>query len=65
MAMNHEENPATTPHAELPPHAQTPETKRTWRSEELLQAQDEVLIVHGEQVYRLRQTRNGKLILCK
>jgi hemin uptake protein HemP len=36
-----------------------------WRSEDLLQGQREALIVHGSEVYRLRQTRNGKLILQK
>lgn len=31
----------------------------------LLQGQREVLIRHGEETYRLRHTRNGKLILIK
>jgi hemin uptake protein HemP len=35
------------------------------RSEDLLQGRREVLIVHGDQVYRLLCTRNGKLILQK
>ena len=35
------------------------------RSEDLLQGHREVLIVHGDQVYRLLCTRNGKLILQK
>jgi hemin uptake protein HemP len=38
---------------------------RTLRSEELLQGANEVLIAHGSQVYRLRLTRTGKLILQK
>lgn len=34
-------------------------------SRELLKDQKELLIVHNEQLYRLRETRNGKLILTK
>jgi len=34
-------------------------------SQELLGDRQEVLIRHGEDVYRLRITRNGKLILQK
>jgi hemin uptake protein HemP len=34
-------------------------------SEDLLQGQAEVLISHGGETYRLRQTRSGKLILQK
>ena len=35
------------------------------RSEELLGGQREILILHAQEVYRLRVTRNGKLILTK
>lgn len=35
------------------------------RSEVLLAGQREVLIIHAQDVYRLRVTRNGKLILTK
>ena len=35
------------------------------RSEELMQGQRELLIMHCQEVYRLRLTRNGKLILTK
>ncbi len=38
---------------------------RILRSEDLLQGQREALIIHGDQVYRLLCTRNGKLILQK
>jgi hemin uptake protein HemP len=38
---------------------------RTILLEELLLGQREVLIAHCEEVYRLRLTRNGKLILTK
>lgn len=34
-------------------------------SESLLQGQREILITHGQAVYRLRHTSNGKLILTK
>ncbi|HID21690.1 MAG TPA: hemin uptake protein HemP [Planctomycetaceae bacterium] len=34
-------------------------------SDELLRGGREVLIVHGEQIYRLRRTKNNKLILQK
>lgn len=36
-----------------------------WTSEQLLVGYQEVLIHHGDEVYRLRATRNGKLILTK
>ncbi len=37
----------------------------SWRSEELLGERTEVLILHGSEVYRLRRTRQDKLILYK
>ena len=45
---------------QLPPAA-----RESWRSEELLGERTEVLIVHGSEVYRLRRTRQDKLILYK
>jgi hemin uptake protein HemP len=39
--------------------------RESWRSEELLGQRTEVLIVHGNDTYRLRRTRQGKLILYK
>jgi hemin uptake protein HemP len=39
--------------------------RASWRSEDLLGDQTEVLIQHGTEVYRLRRTRQGKLILYK
>lgn len=36
-----------------------------WHSDELFGAAAEVQIVHGAQVYRLRKTALGKLILTK
>jgi hemin uptake protein HemP len=39
--------------------------RESWRSEELLGQRTEVLIIHGSEVYRLRRTRQDKLILYK
>ncbi len=39
--------------------------ERELNSEELLQGNREIRIRHGEEIYRLRLTRNGKLILQK
>ena len=52
-----------TPRPEEQPEPTIP--LRTLRSEDLLQGQPEVLIAHGNDIYRLRLTRNGKLILQK
>lgn len=62
--------PATPPAAaNRPPlapgsagHADAPQV---WYSEQLLGAHVEALIVHQGEVYRLRRTRQGKLILYK
>jgi hemin uptake protein HemP len=58
--------PAPEP-AQPPPGSQSaPDTARvTWTTAELLGQKSEVLIQHGNDVYRLRITRNGKLILYK
>jgi hemin uptake protein HemP len=37
----------------------------TWTSEELLKGTSEVIITHQGARYRLKQTKNGKLILTK
>lgn len=44
-----------------PPSPVTPSLE----SRNLLQGRNEVLIRHGDEVYRLRHTRNDKLILTK
>lgn len=41
------------------------EPARTFRSEDLLQGRREIHIEHRGEVYRLLQTRNGKLLLQK
>ena len=43
----------------------TEQPTREISSEQLLGEHREILIRHGEDVYRLRLTRNGKLILQK
>lgn len=51
-----EHQPLATPSLSLP---------RQISSNELLQNESELLIRHGEETYRLKLTRNGKLILQK
>ncbi len=41
------------------------QSREAWRSEELLGQRMEVQILHNGEVYRLRRTRHGKLILYK
>ena len=47
------------------PTAPPDQRRQTWRSEDLLGSESEALIVHNEEIYRLRRTRQGKLILYK
>lgn len=57
---------AQQPEERPPPPAAPPDQRRqTWRSEDLLGAESEALILHNEEIYRLRRTRHGKLILYK
>ena len=39
--------------------------REAWLSQELLGDRTEILIKHGSEVYRLRRTRQDKLILYK
>jgi hemin uptake protein HemP len=39
--------------------------RRILNSQDLLAGEQEVLIQNGEEIYRLRRTRSGKLILYK
>jgi hemin uptake protein HemP len=61
--------PATPSARPMAANAQSSESmRRACRSVEslvLLQGQREVLIRHGDETYRLRHTRNNKLILTK
>jgi hemin uptake protein HemP len=52
-------------HAATDAQGVTSQTLRTIASSDLLQGAREVLIQHDEKTYRLRVTRNGKLILVK
>jgi len=52
------------PHAVVAPSRPQPAASE-FDSRELMRGQREVLIRHGGQVYRLRHTRNDKLILVK
>lgn len=45
--------------------APRPEPLKTFDSQDLLQGADQIVITHGEYEYRLRVTRNQKLILHK
>jgi len=49
-----------------PPKPSAQDCQRdVWRSEELLGDRAEVFILHNNETYRLRRTRQGKLILYK
>jgi hemin uptake protein HemP len=64
--MNDPPTSATSPEQRpTPPPAPKEQRTQTWRSEELLGAECEALILHNEEIYRLRRTRQGKLILYK
>jgi hemin uptake protein HemP len=45
--------------------ARTSEEVIIWSSEELLKDANEVVILHGEERYRLIKTKNNKLIMQK
>jgi hemin uptake protein HemP len=53
------------PPAEPAPAVEPAAVRERWSSAELLGDRTEVLIVHGNEVYRLRRTRQDKLILYK
>ncbi len=60
------DEPASNPLSEA--QACGPSAKRTVHevvSSELLRGENEMLIRHGDELYRLKLTRNGKLILQK
>ena len=59
------ESPPTQAPAPLPAVTQGPGGARRIDSAALLGPRGEVFIVHHEQVYRLRVTSQGKLILTK
>lgn len=51
--------------ARKPPDPVAPSGRRVFTSRELLGGDKEITIVHGREMYRLRKTRLGKLILTK
>lgn len=53
------------PTAVIPNAATSPCTPPALSSAQLLRGERELLIAHGNQLYRLRHTRNDKLILTK
>ncbi len=53
------------PGGESSPPDSPSDARPTWTTEQLLGDQREVLIQHGDDLYRLRVTRHGKLILYK
>ncbi|MBL8848716.1 MAG: hemin uptake protein HemP [Planctomycetaceae bacterium] len=52
-------------HESPTPPPQNPEPLRTLCSEDLLQGDREVAILHNGEIYKLRKTKSGKLILNK
>jgi hemin uptake protein HemP len=64
--MEERQRPSDSPALPPSPSSKPDGTARqSWRSEELLGERAEVLILHNDEVYRLRRTRQGKLILYK
>jgi hemin uptake protein HemP len=59
------EPPADVTQPAIPGAPSQSTSRESWRSEELLGERTEVLIQHNGEVYRLRRTRQGKLILYK
>ena len=59
--------PLHTPSRVVPfnPAQRTPTPEPDFSSQALLQGRREILIRHGDSVYRLRHTSNDKLILTK
>ena len=56
-------SPPPRPRVEMPQHPAVP--PRPLVSAELFGNRDEILIAHDGETYRLRRTRQGKLILTK
>ncbi|MDX1948273.1 MAG: hemin uptake protein HemP [Pirellulaceae bacterium] len=56
---------APSPSSPPAPACGQPEGREAWSSEELLGDKSEILIRHGGETYRLRRTRQDKLILYK
>ena len=68
MSANFEPRPRLTRHLAVhavPMQGASTTSMPSVESRNLLQGSSEVLIRHGNEVYRLRHTRNDKLILTK
>jgi len=63
--MNEPKHPEPVVSTEPAPVSHSVATPPQWQSEQLLQGRKEVFIHHGDEIYRLRLTRQGKLILYK
>ena len=64
-AMSDPPRPASSTSPATPDPPTTPAPGRVISSDELLRGQTEIFITHDNQLYRLRLTRNGKLLLQK
>jgi hemin uptake protein HemP len=49
----------------IKPTQPSPGARREFYSDDLLRGEKEIWIRHGEEIYRLRLTKSGKLILQK
>ena len=56
---------STDTHDETSSVRRTDVSPREWSSSQLLDGRSEAIIIHAGEVYRLRCTRNNKLILHK
>ena len=66
IAMDDSLAPKSPSEGNSPPKPAAEDCQRdVWRSEELLGDRSEVTILHNNEAYRLRRTRQGKLILYK
>lgn len=65
MAASHATGPHLAVAPAAAPHPVTPGSLPCWPSQHLLGRGVEALIRHGDALYRLRLTRQGKLILTK
>lgn len=63
MNIEHEDVPLKRPAARRADVASL--ANLVWESDELFRGEKEIMITHGDKIYRLRKTRNGKLILQK
>lgn len=63
-ASSSDPSPAPEEPARSNPPAAAP-SQRLLSADDLFVGEKEILIQNGSDIYRLRRTRNGKLILCK